>query len=497
MISSFWASSSIFTALRRTNSVLLARWLRLTGLSFLNARGCFSYHLCPLIYQLWRITAHGSRFPFLSRFGIGVSCIVPALTSRASQIQRLPNIIPKCARLLLLPPAPASIPAIIGNTLRMPPATFSVAAHSGVGTVSRIVLHPPLIRNTLALGLVTKRVSFSLPFVSSTTEGRFGIQDSKLSFVRITGLPVTDFGFSRNEDTISKDGVAIKEVKEDLKDMIVSSSHQEETFEVSSSQDIPVDVRFSRLPLLQHVTAAALLRKLQLKVVEDLCYASIGEVVEDDKSVQEIEAVEVVDNVSTEDATENVTQEATGVGPVEEIEKLVVPDVAEDTQAENVVEDTTQTLVVEASFSPPSPEEKKIEVVSTDPAFVVLLFEELELPSYEQFVEDAPPEPLFEKSAFAPLIHVIHRPPPLAILAIHTRVKPCEPQAPSSVSLPVSSRACPPPWRSLFLYSLSTIHVGHSHPPLHATAHQPKKRTGSFTIAAANGIRKSTWTHVV
>ncbi|KAF7352299.1 hypothetical protein MVEN_01193600 [Mycena venus] len=390
--------------------------------------------LPPVPSHLSTVAHNSSRLPFSvpQPFWHWRVLHRPSVTLKSFPDRTAANIIPKCAWLLLLPPVPVNTPAIMGNTLRMPPATFSVARPFWRWRVS---YRPPfpLIGNTTALALVTGRVSFSLPFVSSITGGRFGIQDSKLSFVRITELPITGLGFSRNEDTISKDGIAIEEVEEDLKDVFVSSSHQEETFEVSSSQDIPVDGRYSRLPLLQHVAAAALLRKLQLKVVEELCYASSEEVV-DDKSVQGIEAVEVVDNVSPEGATENVTQEATGVEPVEEIEKLVAPNVAEDTQEENVVDDTTQTLFVKAPSSPPSPEEKKIEVVSTDPAFVVPLFEELELPSYEQFAEDAPPEPLFEKSAFAPLIHVIHRPPPLAILATHTRVKPCEPRA-SQLSL--------------------------------------------------------------
>ncbi|KAJ6606199.1 hypothetical protein DFH09DRAFT_1269252 [Mycena vulgaris] len=145
--------------------------------------------------------------------------------------------------------------------------------------------------------------------------------------------------------------------------------------------------RFSHLPL-RHLAAAATLRKSRVRIMDEECHASIEEtIVGDGHSAEEkmnmVAAVEVFPACTT-------------------IE----------------VEDTTDTLAVSVI-------EEKIDVVLVEqepvPAYQELDWDSA--PSYEEFANSAPPEPLFERRLVA-LEHAIYRPPSLSVLAVRTGVKP-------------------------------------------------------------------------
>jgi hypothetical protein len=237
------------------------------------------------------------------------------------------------------------------------------------------------------------------------------------------------------------------------------------------------------------------LRKLQLQVVDEPCHASVEEVaeeVEDEQEagivsaeqieeVVEIEAVEdapptleeivekagvieevdkVIELIEIEEAFEDSTptleevssEEAGAVQKIEEAEKIEeVAEIIEVAEGiEEADQDTTPTLVVETASFPASNqgEEKKMEIEKESEVVAyenkVGTYEELDdFPSYEEFVNEAPPEPLFEKRtrdvvgysmclsllpcpflAYHAVLAVVFRPPPIALFASRTGGKP-------------------------------------------------------------------------
>ncbi|KAJ7181573.1 hypothetical protein C8R43DRAFT_1229411 [Mycena crocata] len=120
----------------------------------------------------------------------------------------------------------------------------------------------------------------------------------------------------------------------------------------------PAPVRTSLLPLLRHLSVAASLRKCYVQSNDDVCHASIVEVIEDDD---------------------------------------------------------THTLCAGSSASG-SIKGKESDRESDDDG------SDWDIPSYEDFVDDAPPEPLFEKK-YVCLDYIVHRPPLLSMVATRTGVK--------------------------------------------------------------------------
>jgi hypothetical protein len=135
-------------------------------------------------------------------------------------------------------------------------------------------------------------------------------------------------------------------------------------------------VRQSRVPFLRHLAAAALLRKSQIQVNNEPCYASIEEVIEDEEVVEE--------------SVEEFQIEKVFVAREKDVEK---------------VEDGTKTLFVNAVYAGFSQEEKILGIVPTEHEPIVPLYEELDGLPYEEFVQDAPAEPLFDTSVSAVPTH--------------------------------------------------------------------------------------------
>ncbi|KAJ7181590.1 hypothetical protein C8R43DRAFT_273599 [Mycena crocata] len=125
----------------------------------------------------------------------------------------------------------------------------------------------------------------------------------------------------------------------------------------SEPQPAPAPVRTSLLPLLRHLSVAASLRKCYVQSNDNVCHASIVEVIEDDD---------------------------------------------------------THTLCTGSSAS------GSIKGKESDREFED--GSDWDIPSYEDFVDDAPPEPLFEKK-YVCLDYIVHRPPLLSMVATRTGVK--------------------------------------------------------------------------
>ncbi|KAJ7265455.1 hypothetical protein B0H12DRAFT_1100850 [Mycena haematopus] len=262
------------------------------------------------------------------------------------------------------------------NDFRRSPTEFPILAspcrrhvshRSPLEALAPAAIHPLLEDSTAPAPAADRVASSTLLSVSLTAASGPGTQDCKSSV-------------TLNEDAISICRAHIKEEVNAITESLSDSLRRDERIQPSPAQDIPVNARHSQVPLLLLIAAAAQLRRLRAKAVEELCDAEI-------------------------------------VGDVKFVEKIY--DV--EAHADKVAEDIMQTLVVEASSS----DAKIIEDGPGDHAFGIPLIEELDgVPTYEEFAEDAPMEPLFEKSAFTPLVHIIHRPPSLALLAVRVSVKP-------------------------------------------------------------------------
>ncbi|KAJ7890828.1 hypothetical protein B0H13DRAFT_875036 [Mycena leptocephala] len=274
---------------------------------------------------------------------------------------------------------------------RPPTMTFS----------SRVVR--PLIEYPAALALVTKRVSSPLP-CALMTGGRPKIQGHLPLFIHPFGslvaaaprYPFSGVGLQgvwgtnvkKEPEEDSEDTTLHLESNLSLKEKEIKASADEgikatleEIIEESPAEEGPG--RPSHVPSLSHLAAAALSRKLQVQANDESCCASIEEVIEDEEVVEE----------SVEEF---------------QIEK---------------VDDGMETHFVDAVSEGFSQEEKILGIVPSEHEPIVPLYEELDgLPSYEEFVQDAPAEPLFDTNVSA-LTHAVRRPPPLSLFASRVDVK--------------------------------------------------------------------------
>ncbi|KAJ7461954.1 hypothetical protein FB451DRAFT_1371011 [Mycena latifolia] len=124
---------------------------------------------------------------------------------------------------------------------------------------------------------------------------------------------------------------------------------------------------------------------------------------------------------------------------------------------------------------------EKVEAVTVtqDP---VPTYEECEwgaAPSYEEFADGAPPEPLFAKRLMS-LTHAIHRPPSLAVLAAHTGARPSV--APRASRLPL----LPPRLRCMIPSSSPPLNL----PTLYRVFRPPYAVTRETTKTAREGIAR-------
>ncbi|KAJ7369013.1 hypothetical protein DFH08DRAFT_928990 [Mycena albidolilacea] len=392
---------------------------------------------------------------------------VPPVMSNGFRLPRLASTVPRAfwvwrvaipgrpKLLLLLPPVPLHSPQPARIAFKLPRIVFSVPRPFWrwrapyyrppiTASVPRAVL--PLIESPAALALVTKRVSNQLPFVSLITGGRTRIHDFKLSFDRVR--PPSN---SNPATKLSASAVlASRRIKRKTQDTCVGSQPEEDLKLDAHALVFLASGRHFPVPLLRHVAVAALVRRLQLKVHDEPSYASIEEVAED---VGKAEAVEKTANTAEEvkkvgaakkgvqenqvekvvaavEAAEDITQtvivaEISSPTSYEEKEKIEVEKKVElDHSAVDKIEAVGEAAKVvkenEAAVTQnavaiisPARSEEKVKVVAEDnsdtPPYEYLN----DLPSYEEFVNGAPPEPLFEQRSFE-VDYAVRRPPPLA-----------------------------------------------------------------------------------
>ncbi|KAJ7126898.1 hypothetical protein C8R44DRAFT_107629 [Mycena epipterygia] len=196
--------------------------------------------------------------------------------------------------------------------------------------------------------------------------------------------------------------IAVKEYQEPVPVLIPPAQ-----VPVHSQDGIPA--RPSHAPLLRHLVAAAILRKYRVRIViEEDCHAGIEEVEEVDDLSDTLVVEEEKDGEKLDEQVEVTVDQDT----------LVLEEKVLEEQEEQVEEDSIEEQI----------EELTIDLESVAPSYQEF---DLATPSYEEFANDAPPEPLFQKRIVAPLDHVIHRPPSLAAIAArmgvtlpsgHTRV---------------------------------------------------------------------------
>ncbi|KAJ6490480.1 hypothetical protein DFH09DRAFT_1208648, partial [Mycena vulgaris] len=184
----------------------------------------------------------------------------------------------------------------------------------------------------------------------------------------------------------------------------------------------PRIVLYFHLNLLRHVPVlVATSRALQLKM-----RAATIEEIEHTAETPAVQAVsESWEETSQVEAEVEDTCSAQAMSSIEEkMEPAAIDEfVLSFSTLEGVVEDATDTTIVEAEAVKSSAEEK-VEAVNAaqESAPTYEEFDWDRAPSYEEFANDAPLEPLFEKR-FVSLEHAVHRPPPHAILAARTRAK--------------------------------------------------------------------------
>ncbi|KAJ6515315.1 hypothetical protein C8R45DRAFT_1066968 [Mycena sanguinolenta] len=328
--------------------------------------------LAFLCSQLFNALCTSSQPIKLANFfvtGISYRTTLVAIVLRA-----LPIIIVHGTVLLLRRYLCSSVKHEPGDTFKIV-ATDSLAACNGCCERPLTALAPatvlPLLEKSTSLPPSTNRVASSSLSVSLAAASSPETQDST-AFI------------TSNEPAISICRLSIKEkVDADTEHILSHSLRTDECIQTFPAQDAPIHARHSQVPLLLLVAAAAQLRRFRAKATKESCDAKIVEVVES------VEESEKIDNG--------------------------------ETSSEEVAWETMQTLVVDNSTD----DVKIIEDMPGDHAFGVPLIEGLDgVPTYEEFAQDAPLEPLFEKKAFAPLVHVIHRPPPLSLLAVRASVKP-------------------------------------------------------------------------
>ncbi|KAJ7682039.1 hypothetical protein DFH06DRAFT_286009 [Mycena polygramma] len=336
----------------------------------------------------------------------------------------------------------------------------------------------PLLEQSPALALAPK-LSRSLTFASSIASGH---QDEVPLFRRLLehlaagDTPVTELGFEKDNrmESIDISSGIEQQVEEEAEyrdtDLPKPDAPEDEE---ASLDDSPTQSRPSQAPFLLHIAASALLRRLQFRVVEEVSYASIEEVVEEveagdhmkveedaeedaAENVKEIvenvkEPIEVeiveeaaelekeaVKNVkaAAEIAEDNVKETEVEKEPVENVkepvEECVKKTVEEAADVAQLVHETagkvpvqatpevggeTETLSIDA-MKKYDLNEKEVEGATAER--VVPAYDEFDgLPSYEDFVRDLPDQPLFGEWVSAAPAYAIIR-PPLSALAERT-----------------------------------------------------------------------------
>ncbi|KAJ7724744.1 hypothetical protein DFH07DRAFT_971137 [Mycena maculata] len=197
----------------------------------------------------------------------------------------------------------------------------------------------------------------------------------------------------------------------------------------------------SRLPLLRHLSAAAKLRKTRVRVlVDDPCYATIEEVNEDISATLFVESSSTPSNPEQEKlAPPAIDQgdEAIEAGTVFEWDGLPSYEALVLGAPPLVKSLSTRSSVKEEKIAGPTANDYGEDGETVDA--VTLSDESIwdDLPSYEEFLKGAPPDPLFATKDLSSLNHAISRPPPLSMLVARTGAKP--PACPGVSRLPLLS----------------------------------------------------------
>ncbi|KAJ7684362.1 hypothetical protein DFH06DRAFT_1462711 [Mycena polygramma] len=197
--------------------------------------------------------------------------------------------------------------------------------------------------------------------------------------------------------------------------------------EARAAQATPAPARASQVSLLRHVAAVALLRRLGFRI-EEPSSASIEEVADDyeDEQIAQVGGTQnAVKEIMQVDKAAEKEAETVSISSKEEL-KID----AEGEQTQNDIEVALQVTepVAIRTVEKEEPESRCVDAPKNDtfPADdqAAPLYDELDLPSYEQFVRDLPMDPLLAQTVTVPA-YAVHQPPSLSILAARSGTPPC------------------------------------------------------------------------
>ncbi|KAJ6457038.1 hypothetical protein C8R47DRAFT_1227582 [Mycena vitilis] len=268
------------------------------------------------------------------------------------------------------------------------------------------VARSPVEYNTL-LAPVIKICTPVVPHTRRLLDTQDAASLPRLSTTAATGL---DFKTKYRAASLCKE--------EQVEDSVLDTTSLEN--EARPAHDTsPTPPRASQVPFLRHVAAAALLRRLGFRVVEEPSFASIEEVADDegkvaDEEVEQLGQVEegqkAVEEIVVVDETKGVKNEKEKEAEIrgssesgQESKTDGEGDHQKDVEGgvelvEKIVrEEEPASSCVDALLKEFGPQE---DMPADD--LDALLHDELGLPSYEEFVRDLPIDPLFAKAVPAP-----------------------------------------------------------------------------------------------
>ncbi|KAJ7265380.1 hypothetical protein B0H12DRAFT_196501 [Mycena haematopus] len=272
--------------------------------------------------------------------------------------------------------------------------------------------------------LVTMRASTRQPPLFTFATGRrVGIPIFKALFASSSSFST---GFFKLTQRVLRSSVE-EEIEETLYEDAISTS--------LPPQDASACTRSSRAPLLRHVAAAALSRKLRFKVLEDEpCYARIQDTIDVEVGIERgdsCEEPEIVGAAAVEEVekivevVEEVVEGEVVPENVHAVEEAEIVEAAVIEEAEKVLHGLAPDASVEVVPSPMHDEEHESSKTIYEVEVGTPFYEELDdLPSYVEFAMGTPPEPLFADRIPEVVAYAIFRPPLLSLFASRTGIKP-------------------------------------------------------------------------
>ncbi|KAF7335242.1 hypothetical protein MSAN_02334600 [Mycena sanguinolenta] len=398
----------------------------------------------------------------------GSRSLLPPTTTSAllKRHSHWPIVIPWRPASYFLPPA--HVPLRYPFTL--PPAINSIPRPFWRGRA--LYLFPtgyrfegPLVESSLALALVNTQASTRQPFVTFIIGRRVGIRYFKIRmpFMHLYGAAkgfTTEHGVKTNKRMLK---ICDTDREETVESKVQDKAPEEQMSENGNiPEDVPVNTRSSQAHLLRHVAAAALLRKLSFKVPERTpCHANIEEVDDGEEAARVVYVDTEVDVqkgliqatkkiVEVEEKINAAVEEERVDGEVKTVEKKIVEEI--EAVAEDVDPAGEEEVELADAASRQHDAEKKVKSngaayeeleglpsyenfaneAPPEPLYGVNMspYEDLNrLPSYEEFAKEVPPEALFEKRFSPVTTYDVLRPPPLVYFASRIGAVPKAPRA--------------------------------------------------------------------